>query len=151
MSEQDILAIILLPDNPQPIAAKIPSIPSDEYGNPSATAVHDLLKRKHYKLGLDYLFPVVVTKFVNLTNAETKFVSRMHVFGWGDPELPLHNDVCEAENCSRGEGEAYWRVPILAICVSEDGKAQSAKVEDAALLMTFFQRFLYNLKVYLQI
>ncbi|KAJ3902280.1 hypothetical protein F5879DRAFT_991175 [Lentinula edodes] len=138
--EEAILAIILLPDTPSPVVARIPKIPIDQDGSPSANAVHNLLRRKHHLLGLDYLHPVVIQRFVSLTNAETRYTSKMHIFGWGDPELPLHVQVCdEAQNCDRGEGEAYWRVPILAICVSDDAQAQNAKAEDTALLMAYFQ------------
>ncbi|KAH7874951.1 uncharacterized protein C8R40DRAFT_1069853 [Lentinula edodes] len=139
--EEAILAIILLPDNPTPVVAKIPKVPIDQDGNPSANAVHNLLRRKHHILGLDYLHPVVMQRLVSLTNAQTAYTSNMHIFGWGDPELPLHVEVCNnAPDCNRGEGEAYWRVPILAICISDDAQAQlNAKVEDAALLMAYFQ------------
>ncbi|KAH7875410.1 uncharacterized protein C8R40DRAFT_1069428 [Lentinula edodes] len=144
--EQGILALFLIPNNPRVLPIFIPDIPVNEYGLPTPLDIHHFFQKYHHRLGLNYLHPICRVKFISITDSVKDHTTRMHLYGWGDLQTPLHIETCNGIDCTRGEGDAFWRVPILGICVSEDGKVQDAQEEDAALMKAYFRNLKPNLQ-----
>ncbi|KAJ3964190.1 hypothetical protein EV361DRAFT_956190 [Lentinula raphanica] len=136
---KDIVAILLVPGQPRPQPLSIPRIRCDIDG-PIIGDIDKILQEVKDLHGISHLYPIIHKKYLDVTLADMSHNVRFWVFGWGEPDQPLHIDVCDRVSCQRGLDYAFWRTPIVGVLVSADGELQDVQAEDDIVaLMLYFK------------